>query len=156
MNIIPLKGYDVMIDYAHNPRAYVHICDLIGKLDYKRRILVLDAVGDRRDEDITQLAQIASKVADRVILYEDKDLRGRQEGEIAALLDRGFEAAAFPRDRRTTVLDEFEAIGAALKDARPGDLIVYMTGRVQKAIQFVYDTKEQLEPLSTPPVEESS
>lgn len=156
MNIIPLKGYDVMIDYAHNPRAYVHICDLIAKLDYKRRILVLDAVGDRRDEDITQLAQIASKVADRVILYEDKDLRGRQEGEIAALLDRGFQAAGFPSDRRTTVLDEFEAIGAALRDARPGDLIVYMTGRVQKAIQFVYDTKEQMEPLSTPPVEEQA
>jgi cyanophycin synthetase len=154
MNIIPLKGFDVMIDYAHNPRAYHQICDLIAKLDYKRRVLVLDAVGDRRDEDITELSQIASKVADQVVIYEDKDLRGRQPGEIAALLDRGFDAAGFPRDRRTTVLDEFEAIASALNGARPGDLIVYMTGRVQKAIQFIYDTKEQLEPLSTPPVEE--
>jgi len=154
MNIIPLKGYDVMIDYAHNPKAYANICDLIAKLDYKRRILVLDAVGDRRDEDIALLSQISAKVSDRVILYEDKDLRGRQPGEIAAILDRGFEAAGFPRERRMTVLDEFEAIAQALKDARPGDLIVYMTGRVHKAIKFIYETKERLEPLSTPPVEE--
>ena len=156
MNIIPMKGFDVMIDYAHNPRAYVHICDLIGKLDYKRRVLVLDAVGDRRDEDIALLAQISAKVADRVILYEDKDLRGRKEGEIAAILDRGFEAAGFPREKRCTILDEFEAIGEALKGARAGDLVVYMTGRVQKAIQYLYDTKEAQEPLSTPPVEEGA
>mgnify|MGYP003345088279 CR=1 FL=1 len=39
----------------------------------------------------------------------------RQPGEIAALLDRGFADAAFPAERRATVLDEFEAAERAYR-----------------------------------------
>lgn len=151
MNIITLKGFDVMIDYAHNPRAYLNICDLIGKLNYQRRILVLDAVGDRRDEDIRELSRISAGCADFVILYEDKDLRGRKPGEVIEQLRLGFEAAGYPAEKRVEILDEWEAIGASLKMARPGDLIIYMTGRVNKAIQYIYDYKEKIDPLAAPP-----
>lgn len=153
MNIIPIRHFDVMVDYGHNPKAFANLFDLVGRLDYKRRLLVLDAVGDRRDQDIEELAAIAARGADEVILYEDTDLRGRKKGEIVAVLEQGFAKAGFPRDRLVTIMDEWEAISAALDRGRPGDLIVYMTGRVRKAIQFIYEYKEKKDPLSVPRAE---
>ncbi len=153
MNIIPIRDFDVMIDYAHNPRAYANLLDLVSRLSYKRRILVLDAVGDRRDEDIAELARISARHADLAIIYEDTDLRGRQPGEVSTLLRQGFAQAGFPPDRTLTILDEWQAIEHALKLGEPNDLVIYMTGRVRKAIRFIYDHKETIDPLAVPPWE---
>lgn len=153
MNLIPIKGYSVMIDYAHNPRAYANIFDLIAKMDCRRRILVLDAVGDRRDEDIEHLAAISARYADHIIVYEDKDLRGRQPGEIASILRRGLEKSGYPAERVEEVLDEFMAADRALSLGQAGDLIIYMTGRVQQAIKYIYDYKEKVDPVAAPSVE---
>jgi len=150
MNIIPVKNFDVMIDYAHNPNAYIHIFDLIARLDYQKRILVLDAVGDRRDEDIAQLARISARFSDYVIIYEDKDLRGRQSGEIAGLLRRGLLDVGFPAGKMEEILDEWQAIDRALALAEPRNLVVYMTGRVRKAIKYIYEHKEKVDPLAAP------
>ena len=153
-NVISVGDFDVMIDYAHNPRAYAGLFDLVSRLSYKRRIMVLDAVGDRRDEDIEQLALISSRHADFAIVYEDKDLRGRREGEVAALLHQGFRRAGFPEERMAVVLDEWQAIDRALAMGEPKDLILYMTGRVGRAIRYIYEHKEALDPLAAPPVAE--
>ncbi len=153
MNIIPIRNFSVMIDYAHNPRAYANIFDLISKMDCRRRLLVLDAVGDRHDEDIEQLAAVSARHADHIIVYEDKDLRGRKEGEIAGILRRGLEKAGYPADKTEQVLDEFQAVDKALAMGGAGDLIVYMTGRVQQAIKYIYDRKEKVDPVAAPSVE---
>ena len=44
----------------------------------QRRILVLAAPGDRRDEDLAEIARIAAGVFDHYILRRDDNLRGRQ------------------------------------------------------------------------------
>ncbi|MEW6366293.1 MAG: cyanophycin synthetase [Acidobacteriota bacterium] len=145
MNILRVRDFDVLIDYAHNPFAVASIFDLISRLNYKRRLVILDAVGDRRDEDITQIALTSAKYADEVILYEDKDLRGRKPGEILKVLRDGFASVKYPADRISEVPDEWEALDAALKKAEAGDLMMYMTGRVRKAISVVYEYKEKFE-----------
>jgi cyanophycin synthetase len=153
MNLIPIRGCTVMIDYAHNPRAYANIFDLISRMDCRRRLLVLDAVGDRRDEDIEQLASISARHADHIVVYEDKDLRGRQPGEIASILRRGLAKAEYPAEKTEEVLDEFRAVDRALAMGQAGDLIVYMTGRVQQAIKYIYEYKEKVDPVAAPSVE---
>lgn len=152
MNIIPMRDFDVMIDYAHNPKAYANLLDLVGRLSYSRRILVLDAVGDRRDQDIEELARISARTATQAIIYEDKDLRGRRTGEVAALLERGFAAAGYPAEQTITILDEWQAIDHALAQARARDLVIYMTGRVRQAIRHIYEHKERMDPVAPPPV----
>jgi len=150
MNFISFRGFDVLIDYAHNPRAYMNIFDLISKLEYKRRLLILDAVGDRRDEDIEQLSIISSTYSDHVVIYEDKDLRGRQPGDIAAVLKKGFANARYQESKIEQVLDEQEALDRTLQMARPGDLVIYMTGRVHQGIKRVYEYKAKMDPLASP------
>ena len=131
--------------------AYANLLDLVGRLNYQRRILVLDAVGDRRDQDIEELARISARHVDLAIIYEDKDRRGRREGEVAALLERGFAAVGYPSEQVVTILDEWQAVDHALSLARPRDLVVYMTGRVRRAIHHVYEHKERVDPVAPPP-----
>lgn len=147
MNFIPVRNFDVVIDYAHNPRAYLHFFDFVSRLDYPRKVLVLDAVGDRRDQDIEQLAAISGKHSHHVVIYEDKDLRGRQPGEIADVLKRGFLASGYPAAQLEVAPDEWTAIGRGLELCAKGDLLVYMTGRVRQAIKYLYEYKEKLDPI---------
>ncbi len=146
VNIIPIAGIDVMIDYAHNPHAYRNFVDLVRKLGDRRRTVVLDAVGDRRDEDVREISRIIAPVFSDVILYEDKDLRGRQPGELLALLESGLVEAQFAPDKITRIPDETAAIEHALTHAQRGDLVCIMTGRVRSSIAWLYSYKEKVEP----------
>jgi cyanophycin synthetase len=147
MNIIPIRGVDIMIDYAHNPTAYRNFLDLVSRLGDRRRIVVLDAVGDRRDEDILEIGQMVADKFHQVILYEDTDLRGRQPGEIVRLLEKGLLAKQFPRENIKTILDEKDAIDFAIEQAKRGELLCIMTGRVRWTINYLYQLKEKFEPI---------
>src|SRR3954470_4744174 len=90
-----------------------------------RRIGVLAAPGDRRDEDILDLARTAAPAFDFIFLREDDNRRGRKAGETGALLRQGLLAAGFPADRISPeVYVEQEAVQLALETAQPGDLLV--------------------------------
>jgi len=150
LNVIPIKEFEVLVDSAHTPTAFVSLFALITRLNSKRRLLVIDAAGDRGNEEIEQLARLASPHADEVIIYEGKDLRGRQSGETASVLKKGFEKAGHAGDRMAEILDEFEAIDHALKMAAPGDLVIVLTGSGCQAIRHVYQCKDRLDPLTVP------
>jgi cyanophycin synthetase len=53
MNIYDEHPFKVILDYAHNPAAVRAMCNLVDRFETEgRRIVVLAAPGDRRDEDI--------------------------------------------------------------------------------------------------------
>ena len=76
LNLMRAGRGRVMVDYAHNPAAVAGLMELVTALDAKRRIGVITAPGDRRDEDIRELGRFAAAL-DYVIVKEDIDLRGR-------------------------------------------------------------------------------
>jgi cyanophycin synthetase len=84
--------------------------------------------GDRRDDDMRELGEIAASHFDVIVVREDSRLRGRKRGQTAALITEGVEAAMATgsvRCRRVeTVLDELEAVRHALAQSNPGDLVV--------------------------------
>lgn len=151
VNIISIKGVDLMIDYAHNPPAYRNFLDLISRMGDRRRITVLDAVGDRQDEDVREIGRLVAGLFHHIILYEDKDLRGRKPGELTALLEEGLGEKSFPSSEIEKIPDETEAIHRSLEIAAKGDLVCIMTGNVSEAIQELYRLKEEAE--LTPPIE---
>ena len=68
-----------------------------------RRIGVIAAPGDRRDEDIRALApRPPRQPSTYIFLREDEDLRGRAPGEVGELLREGLLAAGFPAERICT------------------------------------------------------
>ena len=71
-----------------------------------------------------------------MILYQDAAQRGREDGEVMALLRQGLENAS-----RTThseeVRGEFAAIDTALARLQPGDLCLVLVDQVEEALAYL-------------------
>ncbi|MGC8486625.1 MAG: Mur ligase family protein, partial [Clostridia bacterium] len=123
-----LQGKDltVLIDYAHNTPALMALEPLCRRLKPREVVMVLGLPGDRRDEDLIRTAKTAAGFADRIVVREDADLRGRNPGELAQLIQAALLEAGFPAGRIETVLDEGEAVREAIRLAAPGALAVVL------------------------------
>ena len=134
LNFYNEHPFRVLLDYAHNAHGMTAVADTVRALTvHGRRIGVISAPGDRRDEDVLDLARAAAPAFDLLILREDDNLRGRQPGEIGDLLRQGLLAAGFPADRIAPgVWPEEEAVRRALATAEPGDLLVIFGDNLQR------------------------
>ena len=95
------------------------MCQLVERLDVRgRRIVVLTAPGDRRDEDIARSAQIAAGHFDHYVCRRDDNPRGREPDEVPQLLARRCWRTACRPTQITIIPDEQEAVDAALAMAR--------------------------------------
>ncbi len=126
MNFYNELPFRVLLDYAHNAHGMTAMAQTIRGLTVNgRRIGVLAAPGDRRDQDILDLARTAAPAFDFILLREDDRLRGRKPGETGELLRQGLLAAGFPADRIAAgIYAEEQAVQTALETAQPGDLLV--------------------------------
>ena len=143
LNLKRIAGVDYLLDYGHNPHAYRALLALVKQLGDRRRIIVFDVVGDRRDEDIEEICGLVGPVFDAAFLYEAEDRRGRASGELIALQTRFLTAAGLDAAAIERAPDEPDAIRRATEIARPGDLVCYMTGRVQGGIEWLHDCEER-------------
>jgi cyanophycin synthetase len=133
---------NVIVDYCHNApgmRALGDFVDRVGESmeeshDMARpsRIGIIATAGDRRDEDMRELGEIAAQHFDVLIVREDVSLRGRERGETAALVIEGVRSAmaSGARCRQVEeVLEEISAVRHAMSRANKGDLVVVCVDR---------------------------
>jgi cyanophycin synthetase len=125
MNIYDEHPFRVILDYAHNPAAIKVMCDLVDRFDVEgQRIVVLSAPGDRRDEDIREIATTAAGHFDHYICRCDDNRRGRGEDEVAVMLKNRLLEEGISADQIEVVPDEQEANTRALEMADTGDLVM--------------------------------
>src|SRR5579864_7298351 len=126
LNFYNEHPFRVLLDYAHNAHGMQAMTHLVrGLAVHGRRIGVIAAPGDRRDEDIAGLAAAAAPAFDLVLVREDDNRRGRPPGEVGDLLRRSLVAAGFPPDCiAPDIYQEEQAVAKALDIARAGDLLV--------------------------------
>ncbi len=141
MNIFDEHPFKVILDYGHNAAAVEAMCQLVSRLDVAgRRICVLAAPGDRRDEDIVQVGRIAAGHFDRYIVRRDDHLRGRGPEEVPHLLRDALLDAKVAPETIVVIPDEQTAIDAALREAQPGDLVLIFADAITRSwkqvIQF--------------------
>jgi cyanophycin synthetase len=147
LNEIEVDGRTVIVDYCHNAPAMRMLGDFVDKLGESlsatselgrpSRIGVIATAGDRRDDDMRELGEIAAQHFDVVIVREDVRLRGRKRGESAELITEGVRAAMEngARCRQVeTVLEELEAVQHALARSNPGDLVVLCVDQHQTVL----------------------
>jgi cyanophycin synthetase len=79
--------------------------------------------GDRGDSLIAQAGRKAAMAFHRIVIKEDKDLRGREPGEVAGLLRRAIQDEA-PALACDIVSDECEALRHEIQRIGYSDLIV--------------------------------
>jgi cyanophycin synthetase len=135
-NLFTIGATSVILDYGHNPQALRAIGSAVGAIRPRRAIGIIAAPGDRRDEDIRELARIAAGFFDEILVREDDDPRGRAPGETPAII-RDAVLDARPDLPVTIIPQEREAFEHALRTAGPGDLVVAFVDHVQDAIDQV-------------------
>jgi cyanophycin synthetase len=117
------RGRLVLLDYGHNAAAIAEMGQVARELDAQRRTCVLGLPGDRSDQLVIDTTREAAVAFDRLVLREDSDLRGRQPGELAALM-RSAALEVSDRLEISTVLDEVAALDWSLQHSDSGELIV--------------------------------
>ena len=141
MNIYDEHPFKVILDYGHNAAAVEAMCALVERMEVSgRRICVLAAPGDRRDEDIKDIGRIAAGRFDRYICRRDDQLRGRKPEEVPNLLRDSLLEHGTPAEQILVIPDEQAAVDAALREAEAGDLVLIfgdaITRSWKQVIQF--------------------
>ncbi len=147
MNVYGEHPFKVIMDYAHNAHAVGMMADLAQRLDASRRIVVLAGPGDRRDEDLREIANVVAGKFDHYVVRRDDSLRGRDGDEVPRIIAKALQAAGVADDAISTIPDEQEAVDAALRMGQPGDLIVMfadaLTRTWKQIIRFKPDGEMQ-------------
>ena len=135
-NLFNFRGATVIADYGHNPDAMLALVKAVEAMPGQRRSVVISGAGDRRDEDIRQQTEILGAAFDDVVLYQDQCQRGREDGEVLALLREGLKGA-----KRTSevseIRGEFLAIDTAMDKLGEGDLCLILVDQVEEALAHI-------------------
>ena len=125
MNVFDEHPFKVIFDYGHNAHAVGVMADLAGRLDVQgRRLVVVAGPGDRRDEDIIAIGETVAGRFDHYICRRDDSLRGRDGDEVPGMIARVLRARGVAESAISIIPDEQEAIDAALKMGKQGDLLL--------------------------------
>lgn len=135
-NTYRLGHVQILVDFAHNPHAMQALFEMARALPAKRRVLAFCQAGDRPDNSIQEVARAAWRMGlDRVLISELADYhRGRQHGEVfallqAELLEQGAEQGQISHFER-----EIDALEVALDWAQSGDLVIMLALGEREAI----------------------
>jgi cyanophycin synthetase len=142
LNLIRVGAGRVLIDYAHNPAAIGGLIEFISGLDANRRIGIITAPGDRRDEDLRTVGRISAKL-DHVILRDDKHRRGRAPGEISKLIAEGLREGGMSDEHIDIVLNERDALQHGMDYMKENDLLFILADDVNEVLDHVKELSIQ-------------
>ncbi|MBY0488416.1 MAG: cyanophycin synthetase [Gemmatimonadaceae bacterium] len=153
LNVYDEHPFKVLFDYGHNAHAVGALCELVNRMrPAGRRLCVLSAPGDRRDEDILAIARVAAEAGfDHYICRRDDPTRGRGEDEVPRMLVEGLRANGIGAEQITMIVDEQEAITAALRMAQPGDLLLIFADALARGWKQIVNFRPDMS-ASPPPV----
>ncbi|MBL8059379.1 MAG: UDP-N-acetylmuramoyl-L-alanyl-D-glutamate--2,6-diaminopimelate ligase [Chthonomonas sp.] len=129
------SGVGVIVDYAHTPDALDKLLSSAKELDHKKLICVFGCGGDRDATKRPQMAEIATRLADRTVLTSDNP-RTEDPAKILQDIERGVTAGS----DFVVVPDRREAIAQAIAEAESGDLVV-IAGKGHETYQIIGRTK---------------
>ncbi len=145
MNLFDDHPFKVIMDYAHNPAAVKAMCNVVDHFDVEgRRLVVLSAPGDRRDQDIEEIADIAAGHFDHFICRCDDRRRGRGNDEVAQMLKARLIEKGISEDRIDVIPDEPLAIDHALKMAAAGDLVLVLADQIKRSWKQIVQFNPEL------------
>ncbi|MCY2978936.1 MAG: cyanophycin synthetase [Planctomycetota bacterium] len=140
-NLMEIHGATVVVDYGHNQSSLLAIAETLDQFPHPSRTVIYSAAGDRRDVDMIRQGEILADHFDRIILYEDNYLRGRQPGEIMTLFKQGMDGG-----KRVKEIHEVQgwqnAVDRALKLIRKGEFLLMQADTIDEAVQYLHHSIE--------------
>ncbi|RZK57409.1 MAG: cyanophycin synthetase [Pedobacter sp.] len=136
MNIFKFKEFKILVDFAHNPAGFIGIKDYLATVEASEHVGIISGTGDRRDEDIIETAKIAAEMFDRIIICQEKYLRGRKQQELIDLLTKGIKEVK--PDMEIEVNNSGEAtLKNIINTAKPGSFVTILSDTIDNAIHRV-------------------
>mgnify|MGYP004561025347 CR=1 FL=1 len=128
----------VVIDYAHTPDALDNILKTLKKVcGSSELVCVFGCGGDRDRSKRPEMAKIAQKYSDRIIVTSDNS-RSENTEDIMREISSGFDAKG--RLISLCIADRKEAIKAAIMFSKPGATIL-LAGKGHETYQIIGDKK---------------
>ena len=147
-NIRGPKDISVIIDYAHTPDALENVLKTLREIAPDRELICLFGCGGDRDRTKRpEMAAIAQKLADRIIVTSDNS-RTEKTSDIMADIKEGLDISG--RSRSLFIEDREEAIRTAIMIAGQGATIL-LAGKGHETYQIIgtekrhFDEKEIVE-----------
>lgn len=142
-NLYQVGQVQVVVDYGHNPDGFAKMGELVRKIKTGRTLAVIGVPGDRNNELIFTAGRTAAQYFDYLLIKEDTDLRGRQPGEVTAILREGALSAGIEAACIAEIAQEAEAVRTALQLADDGDLVVVFYERLEPVIAEIFASQAQ-------------
>jgi cyanophycin synthetase len=162
LNLFERRGILVLIDFAHNEAglsALIDVCRALVRKPKKGRSrggtirLGLGTAGDRTDEMLRNMGELAGRGADEVIIAEKRHyLRGRDLEEMNDLFRDGVRLGG-NRGEVPAYETELAALQALLDRSHRGDVAAVMA-HVERAEIFTWLTENGFKPVSVERVRE--
>lgn len=138
-NMYTVNGATVILDYGHNVEGYRAVVESIKEIKHNRLIGIIGVPGDRLDSNVLQVGNISGNYFDYIYIKEDNDKRGRRNGEIAKLLEKGVINSGFNNKNLEIILDEAKALEKAMDNSKPGDIIIIFFEKYEPLQKLVKD-----------------
>lgn len=136
MNTFRFKEFKIMVDFAHNANGFTGIKTYLKTIEATEHVGVICATGDRRREDIKETARISAQMFDKIIICQEKYLRGSTQQDLIDILIEGI----------TEVKPEIEIIinnngddclKYLIATAKSGSFITILSGTIDNAVEKV-------------------
>ncbi len=115
------QGFGVIVDYAHTPDELENVLQTASKLTKGRLIAVFGCGGDRDRGKRPLMGEIASQIADYIVVTSDNP-RTEDPEKIISDIFEGIDSV--DRKKSVSITDRYEAIKKAICEACNGDLVV--------------------------------
>ena len=130
----------VVIDYAHTPDALENVLETLRAVAPKRELVCLFGCGGDRDRSKRpEMAAIAEKLADKVIVTSDNPRTEDPEAIIAEIMS-GFKSTR----KVVKITSREDAIRAAVQFATPGSTIL-LAGKGHETYQIIGTEKKHFD-----------
>jgi UDP-N-acetylmuramoyl-L-alanyl-D-glutamate--2,6-diaminopimelate ligase len=116
------QPFTVIVDYAHKPDAVAVTLETLRSITSRELVIVIGAGGDRDPGKRPMMGEIASRLADVVIVTDDNP-RTENPAAIRGEIIAGTGAGA-TTGRVREIADRAAAIAEALTQARAGDTVL--------------------------------
>ncbi|MGL4280664.1 MAG: Mur ligase family protein [Albidovulum sp.] len=135
-NEFSVNGARVFVDFAHNPHSIAAVTSALAALPAKRRFALISHAGDRSDADIRGLTEgLFALKPDTVVVAEIAGyLRGRQPGEIPALIRQASRDCGLADDQILSATSPADGARQILDRLEPGDLALLLVHAERAAI----------------------
>lgn len=133
VEVVPTgRDFTVIIDYAHSPDALEKIIGTFRELEAGRVVTLFGCGGDRDATKRPEMGEIAGRLSDFVIVTSDNP-RTEEPGKIIDDILSGMKDTKTPY---IVIENRREAIGWALQNAQPGDIII-LAGKGHETYQII-------------------